>query len=92
MLVVPDGIEADKLLVGTPALQFPAVFQSLSVLPFHVVVGTVIAKFIEFEFAVALVTQLAFDVNTQVIASPTAKPEPVYVELFAPTLLPFFFH
>jgi hypothetical protein len=68
------------------------VFQSLSTLPFQVVVGVVIAKEIELEFAVADVAHVAFEVNTQVIASPTAKPEPVNEELFEPTLPPFFFH
>jgi hypothetical protein len=89
---VPEGIAAIKSRDGTPALQLPELLQTLSTAPVQVVVGAVIAKEIELEFAVADVTHVAFEVNTQVIASPTAKPEPVNVELFVPTLPPFFFH
>ena len=47
---------------------------------------------IVFEVAGFPVTQVAFDVNTQVTRSPFTNTALVYVGLFAPTFVPFTFH
>jgi hypothetical protein len=62
--------------------------------PVHVVAGTLdIEKFMVFDVSEGFVTQAAFEVNWQVMASDAAIPEPVYVLEFAPKIFtPFFFH
>ena len=69
------------------------------VLPGFAVILTLAVTFevtfmvMEFEVAGEPVAQLAFDVSTQVMASPFARVVEVYVEFVAPEIfVPFFFH
>lgn len=88
-LFVPEVMTAVVYLVGTPLVQFDAVFQAL-VVPIHVVVAFVgSAIVIELEVKLLDVQPPRSGVTRQVTTSLFDKEVLVYVLLFVPTFTPF---